>query len=844
MGEVYRARDTRLGRDVAVKILSPDTSASLEARQRFQREARTISQLSHPNICALYDVGEAPSPESPIPQPYLVMELLEGETLAQRLLAGALPLEQILRCGKQIADALAKAHRAGVVHRDLKPANVMLTKGGLKLLDFGLAKAASPPGSTAFTVATVTAPRPITARGVIAGTVQYMAPEQIEGRSADARSDIYAFGAVMYEMATGTRAFGSVPRPLAPKALDRVVCGCLAPDPDERWQSAHDILLQLAAIDHAPTHAKTDRDHRFVWLHWVVSAAAVAFAAMLWLKPVRTVNSPPQTVRLTIPPPQGGSFYQFFETVGLSVSPDGTRIAFTGRGAAGPRRVWLRDITELDARPLAGTHGATSLFWSPDGRSLAFFSGSKLRRVDMPDGTPVSICDVREGVGFAGTWGADGHILFSSVEGEAIYRVAANGGTAAAILKAESARHEARLNWPFFLPDGKRFLYLRGQPDGSGHLMFVDVDKAPRDVMPVQSGVQYVEPGYLVFVQERVLLGRRFDPQRGVVIGAPFSIADPINYFLTTTAARFAVSPNGTLVYQSFDDELRLLWFDRGGREEGTIGEAGQLKGPRLSPDESRVVFDRMQAGAYDVWETDLARQIETRLTFGVSSEGAGPWAPDGRSLFFNADLGAPPQIFRKNFATGADTLVVPASGTLQEPQDVSPDGRSLLFTQRGVGGNHIWILTLDGSRAPTRALATSVDQDGARFSRDGRYFSYDSRPTGRGEVYVSPFPPTGETVTVSSNGGSGGRWSRDGRELFYLSADSRLMSVAVQTSPSLRVGTPVPVFRIDPNHSWSDYDVSSTGRFLSVVSEKRSAEQPLTVVVNWRMAPGHRDQP
>jgi serine/threonine protein kinase len=380
MGEVYRARDTRLGRDVAIKILSADTSASPEARQRFEREARTISQLSHPNICALYDVGEAPDPQSAIPQPYLVMELLEGETLAHRLASGALPLGQTLHHATQIADALAKAHRAGIVHRDLKPANVMLTKEGLKLLDFGLAKAAPPREPAAFSVATVTVPPPITARGAIAGTVQYMAPEQIEGRPADARSDIYAFGAVMYEMATGTRAFGSAPRPLSPKALDRIVCGCLAPDPDERWQSAHDVLLQVAAIDHTHAHVKAHRPGRLSWLPWIVSAGAMALAATLWLRVVPTASLPPQTVRLAIPPPKGGRFFQSFESVGLSVSPDGTRIAFTGSGAAGPRRVWLRDVTELDARPIGGTDGATSPFWSPDGRSLAFFSGSKLRR--------------------------------------------------------------------------------------------------------------------------------------------------------------------------------------------------------------------------------------------------------------------------------------------------------------------------------------------------------------------------------------------------------------------------------------------------------------------------------
>jgi serine/threonine protein kinase/Tol biopolymer transport system component len=841
MGVVYKARDTRLDRAVAIKILSPDTSASPDARERFEREARTISQLSHPHICALYDVGSAPNPDFRIPNPgelqYLVMELLEGETLADRLARGPLPLEQTLRYGIEIADALDKAHRQGIVHRDLKPANVMVTRSGVKLLDFGLAKAFAPLIPSSLSVVETTPPvQPLTAHGMIAGTVQYMAPEQLEGRPADARSDIYALGAVIYEMATGQRAFKAPRSPMTPTSLERIVRTCFATEPDERWQSARDVVLQLGAIapEEQPASGRAGATATSRLLPWLVAAAAIVVAAVT--ASLRTTPETPATppVRFSLSPPLNGGFYQSYENVGLSISPDGSRIAFSARDASGVFRVWLRPVEALDAAIVAGTDGATSLFWSPDGRSLAFFTGSKLRRVDFPGGTPVSICDVREGIGFAGTWGADGQILFTSIEGEAIYRVAASGGVAAALLKPDPARNETRLNWPTFLPDGRRFLYLQRLRDGSGHLLLADPGKASRDLLPLQSNVQYVEPGYLVFVRESALVGQRFDLVREEVIGAPFSIADPVSYFLTTSVARFATSLNGALVYQSHDEAQRLVWFDRSGGEVGTIGERGRYKGPRISPDERRVVFDRMLGGAYDVWEADLERGVETRLTFGASSEGAGPWTPDGRSLFFNADRGAPPQIFRKNLVTGNEQLVMPPGRTMQEPHDVSPDAKTLLYTQRSAGGDHIWVFALDGSRAPAAAFDSAFEEVGVRFSRDGRYFSYISAPSGRPDVYVSPFPPTGEKVPVSIGGGLVARWSRDGKELFYLTTDRRMMAIPVQTNPSLRIGTPVALFEVSAKRPWTQFDVSSAGRFLAVVSESRASEQPLTVVLHW----------
>jgi hypothetical protein len=625
----------------------------------------------------------------------------------------------------------------------------MVTKSGIKLLDFGLARAVEPLFRSSRSIVETEAAAQLTAEGTVTGTLQYMAPEQLEGRPADTRSDIFAFGAMLYEMATGKKAF-SAGSPVAlasailhaqppamtsvdgalPTALDRVVRTCLAKDPDQRWQSARDVELQLRVIadsregvasSPSPPAAVGGRRGWIRWAPWGVAAAALIVSAVtVALRPGR-VATRPSIVKFLQQPPPGGAFFVGYENTGLSISPDGTQIAFSARDASGIYRIWLRPVGALEAAALPGTDGPTSMFWSPDGRSLAFFTASKLRRVDLPGGAPVSICDVREGIGFSGTWGADGQILFASIEGEAIYGVAASGGVPAPVLKPDPKRNEARLNWPFFLPDGRRFLYLQRARDGNGHLTLAEPGRAPREVMPVQASVQYVEPGYLVFVREGALVGQRFDASRGTVMGAPFSIADQVSNFLSTTVARFATSANGSLVYQSHDEEQRLAWFDRAGRELGMVGPPGQYKNPRISPDDRRVAFDRLRGGAFDVWEADLERGGETRLTFGVSSEGAGPWTADGRALFFNADQGAPPVILRKNLTTGTDEPVVPPSGTMQEPHDISPDGKTLLYTQRGAGGDHIWCSRWT-VRTPAAAFNTPFEEFGVRFSRDGRH--------------------------------------------------------------------------------------------------------------------------
>jgi Tol biopolymer transport system component len=863
MGEVYKARDTRLDRSVAVKVLPSHRSSSPEARQRFEQEARTISRLSHPHICALFDVGRQDETD------FLVMELLEGETLQERLRNGPLPLDQALRCGVEIADALDKAHRRGVVHRDLKPGNVMLTKAGVKLLDFGLAKAITPllGGFDAGELETAHAPSDLTQEGTLLGTFPYMAPEQIEGKAADTRTDIFALGTVLYEMATGRRAFAgstqaalaaailtgepkamSSLRPTTPPALDRLVRTCLARDPEERWQTAHDVGLQLAAMAEDGSFAPAAGAARpaSTLVPWAVAALAVAVALGALLRAGSSSPARPRTVRFSVPPPPGRTFLDTVETVPLSLSPDGSQLAFVARDPTGVTRLWLRPLSVMEARPLEGTEGALSSLWSPDGRSLAFFAGGKLKRLDLPGGPALPLCDVRPGVGFHGTWGRDGRILFASAEGEAIYSVSTAGGSPVVAVKADPSRGDARINWPTFLPDGQRFHYLARLRDGGGQLMLGQAGKPPRPVLPVVSSVQYVDPGYLVFAREGTLLGQRFDLASGRVVGEPFSIAEPVRYFLSSAWAAFTASPNGVLAYESSSDRSRLAWIDRSGRELGSVGVPASNNRVRISPDGRMVLFDRGQpgVGSLDLWTAELGRGTETRLTSDPQTEVAGAWAPDDSAVVFSAARGGPPHLFRKDLATGVEEELLPA-GPLQFVQDVSPDGKTVVFQQRtGRGDIDVLALPLSGERTPWPVLQSPFDEWDACLSPDGRLLAFVSNESGRPEVYLTPFPAAGVRTRVSTGGlrASPSRpgamrsvaWSRDGRELFYVSADRELVAVLVRTTGALEMGTPVTLFALK-GPAWNSFDVSADGkRFLAVVPEVVANEQPLTVVLNW----------
>jgi Tol biopolymer transport system component len=862
MGEVYRARDTRLERTVAVKVLPSHLSSSAEVRQRFEREAKTISQLSHPHICALYDVGNQDGVE------YLVMELLEGETLTERLARGPLPLDQTLRFGAQIASGLEAAHRKGIVHRDLKPSNVVVTKSGVKLLDFGLAKVLAPVATMESLTSAPTAAKDVTQPGMILGTVPYMAPEQLQGKDADSRGDIFALGAVLYEMATGRKAFegaGSVSimsailtnepapvssvAPTSPPSFDRLVKTCLAKDPDDRWQTARDVELQLSAIAEGASGPRealpAARPARSRWLPWLLLAAALALAATATFRkgPAAPLPAP---IRFTVPPPPGGAFSFSVEGPFLAVAPDGSQIAYIAAEPEKDRRIFLRPLSSLEARPIPGTEGARFLFWSPDGRTIAFFAETSLKRVELSGGAPVSICDITPGIGFSGSWGQGGDIVFASILGDAIYRVSAAGGSPAVLLRPDRSR-VLTMNWPSFLPDGKRFLFLQRDLTWQTHLMLAEPGKTPADVMLTASEVQYADPGFLVFAREGVLLGQRFDPVRGRTRGEPFSIAGHVRYFLTTRAAAFALSRAGTLAYQPQEDGMRLVWFDRSGQRLGTVGPPGRYLNVRISGDGRRAIFDRARetTGTLNIWSVDLERGAENPITSDPNSEFAAILLPGEKSVVYSASRGRGPHLLRRDLATGRDEELLSEEQLFGLAQDVSPDGKSLVYTRLGPSGIFdVWMLLLSGGGKPSALLKSAFNKREVRFSPDGKFLAMISNESGRPEVYVTSFPGPGERVRVSTGGAHHLRWSRDGRELFYISSDQTMVSVPVRTSPALEIGAPAPLFSIRKGGMesgaldrgiTSGFDVSADGkRFLVVSPEVLGDELPLTVVANW----------
>ena len=543
-----------------------------------------------------------------------------------------------------------------------------------------------------------------------------------------------------------------------------------------------------------------------------------------------------RAIRFTIPPPEGGSFFYQFESATIAVSPDGSRLAYVASEPKGGRRVWLRPVSSQEAQPLAGTEGAVSVFWSPEGASLGFFVEKRLKRLDLPGGAPVTVCEDTGGGGRSGAWGRGGDILFSSVQGDAIYRVSASGGAAAAVLRPDAAAGETRVVWPWFLPDGERFLFYSRTADG-GRVMLAEPGRPPRLLLKAASMVQYSDPGYVVFVNEGVLLGQRFDARTGRLSGRPFSVAEHVNYFMSTGVAVFATSSGGTLVFQPHDDADRLAWFDRAGREIGTVGQPSNLLGVFIPPDGRAVLFARARSdlGTWDVWSYDAARNVETRITSAPDSEFAARWLPGGRSIVYSTVRGRNPCLVRRDLATGREEEVLPAGG-FQEAADVSPDGRTLAYFERPDRGSFdLWALPLSGDGKPRRLLEGPSLGDDARFSPDGRFISIISAESGRPEAYVIPYPGPGVKTRVSTGGAAVVRWSRDGRELLYLSSERRLMAMPVRTFPSLQLGEPKALFELKGRSNWLDFDVSTDGkRFLAVVPESLADERPLSVVVNW----------
>ncbi|MGE5277929.1 MAG: protein kinase domain-containing protein, partial [Acidobacteriota bacterium] len=788
MGEVYRARDTRLGRTVAVKVLPSEVSQNRELRERFEREAQTISSLSHSHICALYDVGREGETD------YLVMEFLEGETLSARLGRGVLPTEQVLRYGTEIADALDKAHRQGIVHRDLKPGNVMLTKSGVKLLDFGLAKPVSSIAAKGSLTALPTQAE-LTREGMILGTFQYMAPEQLEGREADARTDIFSLGAVLYEMATGRKAFSGATQaslissilrddpppvsqvvPMTPPALDRVVRTCLAKDPEERWQSAGDVAKELrwiaegsAAGVAAPAAVSSRRRNR-ERIAWAAAGAALVLAAWLGLSRARPAPAAEQrVVRTNILLPER----LFLNNAVLS--PDGSRLVFGGRDAAGRVQLWVRPLDSYAATPLAGTEDGILPFWSPDGRFIGFFADKKMKRIESSGGSAIALYDVD---GLGGAWAPSGDILFTEPSGP-IYRLPASGGKAVPVTKLDSARGETGHRHPFFLPDGKHFLFLAlnlaGQRSDPANRVWVgSLDGgAAKPLIATNFNAQYAD-GYLLFIRGGdfggTLLAQPFDPARLETSGQPVTVADQVSLYGDVLGfGDYSVSRNGTLVLDSSLLLRRLEWYDRKGSQTGVFGEPAAQFGFRISPDGSRVAVAVYEPGTQttQIWVGDVGRGVRTRLTSGPSSNTGPVWSPEGSRIAFQTDRKHQADIYvRPADGSGAEEAITDEVGQ-RIPTDWSKDGQVVYLDREAAGGRlmQLSVVSLSPPRKPFTLLPRAQKDFGfsVRLSPDGRWVAYDMDESGRSEVYVVSFPEGRGKVQISDNGGIAPKWTRGG---------------------------------------------------------------------------------
>jgi len=855
MGEVYRARDTRLERTVAIKILPKEMSADAARKQRFEREAKTISGLNHPNICVLHDVGSQDGVD------YLVMECVEGETLAKRLEKGALPLEQVLKYSAQIADALDKAHRAGIVHRDLKPGNIMLTASGAKLLDFGLAKPAAPVGGMTLTAAVPSAP--VTQEGMVVGTFQYMSPEQIEGKELDGRSDIFSLGAVLYEMLTGQKAFEGKSqlsvasailekepaaictiKPLTPPALDHAIKKSLAKLPDERWQSAGDLSSELKWIGEGgsqtggPVALLQARRFgpRLAWAVAVVSLLALIVVA-IW-----SLNPKQQEQAMYFPAPMR------FPGRDIAISPNGHTIAFVAYLESARKNViWIYELGSPDAKSLSDTEGATYPFWSADGRSLAFFAEGKLKKMDMQGGPVQTLCDAPSGRG--GTWNKDGVILFTPEAtlgpGRGLYRVSSSGGTPVQVTDPDTSRGEQSHRWPVFLPDGKHFLYMAANFSGRKgvNAIFVGAldSKEKRLVMEAKANAVYAAPGYLLFPSEKALLAQRFDSKRFTLIGEPTPVVMDIKYQSLLRKAEFAVSDNGLLVAQTGSAAAlsQPVWFDRKGNAVGVVGKPDEFQNIFIAPNGRAVAVDIADETSEnlnsDIWEYDLQRESAKRLTFPPSTQVVPIWSPDSSRLVFSSNRKINFNLYMKNSDGSQEEKNIELEDVDHVPNDWSRDGKHILFTH----GRDLWFLTLPELKSTPFLKAPAVIRNG-QFSPDGKWVAYASNETGKWEIYVTSFPDAQGKWEISTGGGEQPRWRGDGKELFYLSSDRKMMAAQVTTGATFDAGTPVALFQTNPRQPISNndqfvYDVSRDGqRFLINTPIKQAETQPMSIVLNW----------
>jgi eukaryotic-like serine/threonine-protein kinase len=868
MGEVYRARDTELSRDVAVKVLPATFSADRDRLSRFKQEACAASALNHPNILVVHDIAAHDG------SPYVVSELLEGETLRKRIAGTPLNQRRAIDYALQIANGLAAAHEKGIIHRDLKPDNAFITNDGrVKILDFGLAKLTQADGNQPQTE--IPTRRVDTDPGVVMGTVGYMSPEQLKGRAVDQRSDIFSFGAILYEMLSGRRAFhgesaaetmsailkedppdlSDTNKTVSP-ALERLVNHCLEKNPEARFHSARDLAFALEALSGSASNStqtvampatatRWTRGREHVALAVVSSlllVSAIALAFLFLRRP--PAETPAAATRFIIYPAEKASFSGFF-----AVSPDGRRVVLRGT-SEGKTLLWVRALDSLTAQPLAGTEEAGWPFWSPDSRFIGFFSGGKLKKIEAAGGPVQTLCDAPLAVG--GAWNRDNVIIFAPNYADALYRVsAATGGAPVLLTTLDASRKEVAHGLPQFLPDGRHFIYLAGSVRRENTGIYVGSldSKETKLLVNAYQGGAYSPPGYLLFMSERTLMAQGFDADKLELKGDPFPVAEKVDLQLSSEPryAYFSVSETGVLVYRSgYRRTYQLAWFDREGKQTGTVGPADVYVNPSLSPDEKRVAVERAelsgQGGSSDIWLIDTGpRGTTERFTFDPARETNPLWSPDGSRIVFSSDRDGPINLYQRAVggAGGDDPLL--KSDNRKVPYDWSADGRFILYVEQDPKtGPDLWVLPLSGEQKPVPFLRTDFFEQLGQFSPDGRWIAYASNESGRWEVYVRSFPDHGGKWPVSTNGGVQPKWRRDGKELFYMSADRKLMAVNVKANgTTFEADVPKALFDLrvlgglPGPRNW--YAVSKDGqRFLVSTNLEDATAQPTTVVLNW----------
>jgi Tol biopolymer transport system component len=876
MGEVYRARDPKLGRDVAIKVLPEAFALDADRMARFQREAKVLASLSHPNIAAIYGLEDSGS------TPALVMELVEGPTLADRIKAGPIPVDETVRIARQIADALEYAHERGIIHRDLKPANVKVTNDdAVKVLDFGLAKALEGDPSSIDISTSPTISRMATMQGVLLGTAAYMSPEQAKAKPVDRRADIWAFGCVLYEMLTGKMAFSgeTVTDTLAavvlkdpdwsqlpsatPVRVRVLMQRCLQKDPKERLQAIGDARIALnEVLSGAPDLAFAGRAvapaaalcRALPWA--LLGAMTTALVIVAWA-PWRAATTPAgnEPVRLQI------AFSEQQITLGptgvFTLSPDGRHLAFAASGPDGVQRIWVRSLDSLEVRPLTGSEKSSifpPFFWSPDSRFVAFDGGGKLKRIPISGGPPETICDLG-GIAVGGSWNRDGVIIFGT-SGGALMRVPAAGGSASPLTTVDPTRGETSHILPSFLPDGRHFIYLRFSsiPENSG-IYIGSLDAKPEGqslklLVATPYGPAYVpssggDSDHLLFVRDGTLLAQPFDARRLEVTGEAVPLAEGLGPFLQF--GFFSASTNGVLVYRTGSGtggSQRLIWYDQQGKVLGTAGEPGNLfSSVELSPDGTQAAVGRTRA----VWLVDFRRGTSARFTFGAAIAQSAVWSTDGNRVIYTSNREGKYNLYQKLANGAGDEELLLKSNESKFPTSWSRDGRFLLYTVLENNKAGIWVLHLDGERKAFPFLRTEFNEDHARFSPSGRWIAYSSDESGHEEIYARQFSQDSNGTTsgaggkwlISTGGGGQPRWRGDGRQLYYISSDEKLMAVEVTSDPIFRAGVPKVLFQappLIPNTSFSQWDVTPDGkRFLFTAPMAQSAQAPFTVVLNWQ---------